>query len=138
MTTGEKKIWIGRYRTAKAAEKEIELEIEALESEWMFPSRKMDGMPTVQTGGRGKDLSEMAAECEPLWIMLKEQIRKRLQIYKEIVTTVEHSPLTETERAVLRYRYILCMRWEDIEEEMHMEKSWLHRIREAAVEKLAI
>lgn len=138
MTAEQKKIWLGRYRSARRAEKEIELEIEALEGEWIFPARKMDGMPAVNGGGKGRDLSDMAAEVEPLWNLLKEQQKKRLRIYREIVEAIEASPLTETERAVLRYRYILCMQWEEIETHMHMEKSWLYRIREAAVDKVKL
>lgn len=135
MTAEEKKIWIGRYRKAKDAEQEIMLEIEALEGEWIFPARQMDGMPR---GGSGRDLSDLAAAAEPLWIELKAQLQKRLEIYREIVQAIEASPMSETERAILRYRYILCLQWEEIEEQLHMEKSWLHRQRETAIEKLKI
>lgn len=135
MTAEEKKIWIGRYRKAKDAEKEIMLEIEALEGDWIFRARQMDGMPR---GGSSRDLSDLAAAAEPLWIELKAQLQKRLEIYREIVQAIEASPMSETERAILRYRYILCLQWEEIEEQLHMEKSWLHRQRETAIEKLKI
>ena len=111
------------------------LEIEALEGEWIFPARQMDGMPR---GGSSRDLSDLAAAAEPLWIDLKAQLQKRLEIYREIVQAIEASPMNDTERSILRYRYILCMRWEEIEEQMHMEASWLHRQRETAIEKLKI
>lgn len=138
MTTREKNEWLGRYRAARRAEKEIQMEIDAIEAEWIFPARKMDGTPAINGGGRKRDLSDMAADAEPLWKLLQAQKKKRIAIHKEIAEAVERSPLTENERAVLRCRYILCMQWEEIEDALAFEKSWLHRIRETAVDKLAI
>ncbi len=135
MTAEQKKEWLGRYRKAKIAENEIEMEIEEIENEYMIPAKRMDRMPR---GGQAKDLADMAAEMEPLFIKLKEQLGKRIEIYHEIVDAVEHSPISETQRAILRYRYILCLKWEEIEELLHTDRSWLHRQRETAIARLKI
>lgn len=135
MTTEEKKIWLGRYRKAKHMEEELEMEIEAVESSYIMPARRMDGMPR---GSEGNDLSNMAADIDDLIDKLKEQLSKRLEIYHEIVDAVEHSPISETQRAILRYRYILCMKWEEIATQVHVEESWMHRLRADAIEKLII
>lgn len=135
MTTEQKKAWLGRYRKAKIAEAEIEREIEEIENKYMIPARRMDGMPR---SGKGNDLADMVAAIDPLYEKLKEQLTKRIEIYHEIIDVVERAPINETQRAILRYRYILCLQWEEIEDLMHTDRSWLHRQREAAVEKLKI
>ena len=58
MTRKETFEWLDRYRLAKKAETEIELEIEMLENEYMIPAKRMDGMPR---GSGGKDLASFAA-----------------------------------------------------------------------------
>lgn len=135
MTMAEKKVWLNRYRKAKIVEDEINMEIEAIENKYMIPARRMDGMPR---SGNGSDLADMAAAVEPLLNELKGQLKVRAKIYREIVNVIEHSPISETQRAILRYRYIVCLQWEEIEDRMHMERSWMHRLREDAIGKLKI
>lgn len=136
MTAEQKKEWLSRYRQARYAEDEIMLEIESLEGQFMMPARPIDGMPK---GSGGSDLSGFAAAYDKLRTKLIAQYERRLEIYHEIVDVIEASTgLNETERSILRYRYILCMSWEDIEEQVHMERSWIHRIRNNAVDKLRV
>lgn len=136
MTAEQKKEWLSRYRQARYAEDEILLEIESLEAQFMMPARPLDGMPR---GSGGSDLSGFAAAYDKLRSQLMRQYDRRLEIYREIVDVIERSTgLNETERSVLRYRYILCMSWEDIVEQIHMERSWILRIRNNAVDKLSI
>ena len=136
MTAEQKKEWLSRYRQARYAEDEIRLEIESLEGQYMMPARPIDGMPK---GSGGSDLSGFAAAYDKLRTKLIAQYERRLEIYHEIVDVIEASTgLNETERSILRYRYILCMSWEDIEEQVHMERSWIHRIRNNAVDKLRV
>lgn len=136
MTAEQKKEWLSRYRQARYAEDEILLEIQSLESQFIMPARPLDGMPR---GSGGSDLSGFAAAYDKLRQKLIGQYEKRMEIYHEIIDVIEASSgLNETERSVLRYRYILCMKWEDIEEQIHIERSWIHRIRNNAVDKLRI
>lgn len=136
MTAEQKKEWLSRYRQARYAEDEIMLEIESLEGQFMMPARPLDGMPR---GSGGADLSGFAAAYDKLRTKLIRQYERRLEIYHEIIDVIEASTgLNETERSILRYRYILCESWEDIEEHVHMERSWIHRIRNNAVDKLRI
>ena len=134
MNTEQKKLWLARYRQARYAEKEILREIEELEGQFILPARPMDGMPRGSSGG--KDLSGFAAQYDKLRRKLLAQYEKRLHIYNEIVDAIEKSSLNETERSILRYRYILCLQWEQIEEAMHMDRTWMHRIRDRALMKL--
>ncbi|MBR3170303.1 MAG: hypothetical protein IKF22_03505 [Lachnospiraceae bacterium] len=136
MNAEQKKEWLSRYRQARYAEQEIALEIEQLEGQFIMPARPLDGMPH---GSGGTDLSGFAAAYDKLRSQLMRQYDRRLEIYREIVDVIERSTgLNETERSVLRYRYILCMSWEDIVEQIHMERSWILRIRNNAVDKLSI
>ena len=136
MTAEQKKEWLSRYRQARYAEQEIALEIKQLEGQFIMPARPLDGMPH---GSGGTDLSGFAAAYDKLRSQLMRQYDRRLEIYREIVDVIERSTgLNETERSVLRYRYILCMSWEDIVEQIHMDRSWILRIRNNAVDKLSI
>lgn len=136
MTAEQKKEWLSRYRQARYAEDEILLEIESLESQFMMPARPLDGMPR---GSGGSDLSGFAASYDKLWRKLVSQYESRVEIYREITDVIERSHgLNEVERSVLRYRYILCLSWEEIVEQIHMERSWILRIRNNAVDKLTI
>ncbi len=135
MTAEQKKEWLSRYRQARYAEHEIALEIEQLEGQFIMPARPLDGMPR---GSGETDLSGFAAAYDKLRRRLLSQYESRLQIYREIVDAVERSGLNEAERSILRYRYILCMSWEEIAERMTMDRSWVLRIRNNAVDKMRI
>lgn len=135
MNAEQKKEWLSRYRQARYAEQEIALEIEQLEGQFIMPARPLDGMPK---GSGGSDLSGFAAAYDKLRRRLLSQYESRLQIYREIVDAVERSGLNEAERSILRYRYILCLSWEEIAERMTMDRSWVLRIRNNAVDKMRI
>ena len=135
MTMREKKVWLNRYWNAKIMEDEIEMEIASIESEYMIPARRMDGMPR---SGKGRDLADMAAAVDPLVKELKEQKKARVKIHREIINVIEHSPISEKQRAILRYRYIECLKWEEIEDILNTDRTWLHRLREDAISKLKI
>ena len=135
MTMAEKKVWLERYRDAMIVEDEIKMEIEAIENRYMIPARRMDGMPR---SGKGSDLADMAAEVDPLLTELKGQLKAQAKIHKEIVNVIEHSPISKKQRLILRYRYIMCLKWEEIEERMNMDRTWMHRLREDAIGKLKI
>ena len=135
MTMAEKKVWLERYHDAMIAEEEIKMEIEAIESKYMIPARRMDGMPR---SGNGSDLADMAATVDPLLNELEEQRKAQVKIHREIVNVIEHSPISKRQRSILRYRYIMCLKWEEIEDRMHMDRTWMHRLREDAIGKLKI
>lgn len=110
-----KKEYLQSYRDAMIAETQIKEEIDQLRMDKMFPGLVQDGMPH---GSGGSDLSAYAAKLDELLIELKDQMDKRIQLRREIVKKIEAMD-SETEKAVLRYRYIHMLKWEEIAVKMH-------------------
>lgn len=109
-----KKAYLKRYHAAELAEQEIREEIDDLRMNKMFPALIQDGMPHGISCG---DLSAYAAQLDELLIELKEQMEKRIKIRREITEKIE-AMQDETEKTVLRLRYIHWMRWEQIADRM--------------------
>ena len=110
----KKKEYLKRYHGAVLAEKAIQQEIDELRMDKMFPMLIQDGMPHGSSCG---DLSEYAAQLDELLIELKEQREKRIKIRREITEKIE-AMQDETEKTVLRLRYIHWLKWEQIAERM--------------------
>lgn len=107
----DKKAYLRRYGAALRAEKQIEEEITQLRLDTMMPAIINDGMPHG-SGGCG-DLSGYAARVDELLQDLKDQMEKRIAIRREITQKIEEMS-NETEKMVLRYRYIHLLNWEEI------------------------
>lgn len=110
----KKKEYLRRYHAAELAEREIREEIDELRMDKMFPTLIQDGMPH---GSSSRDLSAYAAQLDELLVELKDQMEKRIRIRREITRKIE-SMQDETEKTVLRLRYIRWLRWEQIAERM--------------------
>ena len=110
----KKKEYLKRYHVAELAEKEIQEEIDDLRMNKMFPALIQDGMPH---GSSCMDLSEYAAQLDELLTELKDQMEQRIRIRREITQRIE-AMQDETEKTVLRLRYIHWLQWEQIAERM--------------------
>lgn len=110
----KKKEYLRRYHAAELAEREIREEIDDLRMNKMFPALIQDGMPH---GSSCMDLSEYAAQLDELLTELKDQMEQRIRIRREITQRIE-AMQDETEKTVLRLRYIHWLRWEQIAERM--------------------
>ena len=111
----KKKEYLKRYHSAVLAEKAIQQEIDELRMDKMYPMLIQDGMPHGSSCG---DLSEYAAQLDGLLADLKEQIEQMQD---------------ETEKTVLRLRYIHWLRWEQIAERMGYGWAQVHRIHGKAL-----
>lgn len=127
----KKKQYLLQYRDALRAEKQIEEEITQLRLDTMMPAVVNDGMPHG-SGGCG-DLSGYAAQVDELLQDLKEQMEKRIQIRREITQKIEKMP-NETEKMVLRYRYIHLLKWEEIAVKMCYSWKGIHKVHGRALQ----
>lgn len=125
----KKKEYLRRYHAAELAEREIREEIDDLRMNKMFPALIQDGMPHGSSSG---DLSAYAAQLDELLVELKDQMEKRIRIRREITRKIE-SMQDETEKTVLRLRYIHWMKWERIAERMGYSLKQIHRIHGMAL-----
>ena len=127
--TEKKKEYLKRYHVAELAEKEIQEEIDDLRMNKMFPALLQDGMPH---GSSCMDLSEYAAQLDELLTELKDQMEQRIRIRREITQRIE-AMQDETEKTVLRLRYIHWLQWEQIAERMGYGWTQVHRIHGRAL-----
>lgn len=125
----KKKEYLKSYRDAVIAETQIKEEIDQLRMDKMFPSLVQDGMPH---GSGASDLSAYAAKLDELLGELEEQMNERIQLRREIVRKIECME-SETEKAVLRYRYIHMLKWEEIAVKMSYAWQHIHRIHGKAL-----
>ncbi len=125
----EKKEYLKRYHAAVLAEKEIQEEIDQLRMDKMFPGMIQDGMPHGSSCG---DLSAYAVQLEELMDNLKAQMEQRIRLRKEITQKIEEMP-DETEKTVLRLRYIRWLKWEQIAGRMGYSWKQIHRIHGKAL-----
>lgn len=124
-----KKEYLKRYHAAEIAEEEIREEIDKLRLDKMFPTLIQDGMPHGSSAG---DLSAYAAQLDELLTELKDQMEQRIRIRREITRKIE-SMKDETEKTVLRLRYIHWLQWEQIAERMGYGWTQVHRIHGRAL-----
>ena len=125
-----KKEYLMRYRDAVRSEKQIEEEITRLRLDTMMPAVVNDGMP--HGSGIG-DLSGYAAAMDRLMNDLKERLEKRITIRREITQKIEKMP-NETEKMVLRYRYIHLLKWEEIAVKMCYSWKGIHKVHGRALQ----
>lgn len=130
----QKKEYLKSYRRAIKREQDILDEIQRLRLDKMFPSVVNDGMPH---GSSHSDLSDYAAILDEQIDLLKEERLEKVRYYQKIERQISQME-NEDEQEVLRLRYILGMKWEEVA--VKMDYSWrqIHRIHLAALLNLKI
>ncbi len=130
----QKKEYLKSYRRAIKREQDILDEIQRLRLDKMFPSVVNDGMPH---GSSHSDLSDYAAILNEQIDLLKEERLEKVRCYQKIERQIRQME-NEDEQEVLRLRYILGMKWEEVA--VKMDYSWrqIHRIHSAALLNLKI
>lgn len=130
----QKKEYLKSYRRAIKREQDILDEIQRLRLDKMFPPVVNDGMPH---GSSHSDLSDYAAILDEQIDLLKEERLEKVRCYQKIERQISQME-NEDEQEVLRLRYILGMKWEEVA--VKMDYSWrqIHRIHSAALLNLKI
>lgn len=131
-----KKAWLNRYLDSKRKEKELLLELEKLESDYILPSKVIDDMPHGSAGD--SDLSAFAAQYDHLYHKIKSQLRRSMIIYSQLVEAIDAMPTGEAPKTLLHYRYILGYTWERIAVEMNYSFRHVLRLHGEALSKFAI
>ena len=111
----QKKEYLKSYRRAIKREQDILDEIQRLRLDKMFPSVVNDGMPH---GSSHSDLSDYVAILDEQIELLKEERLERVRCYQKIERQIRQME-NEDEQEVLRLRYILGMKWEEVAVKMN-------------------
>lgn len=129
-----KKVYLSKFRESKEAVKRIEDQITALELYEASPKT----IDIEMHGSRArKDMSDYAAKKDELISKMMQARYMRVSTYTDIFQAIENVP-NERERQVLTYRYIKCLKWEEIAVEMHVEWAQVHRIHANALKHFKI
>ena len=130
----QKKEYLKSYRRAIKREQDILDEIQRLRLDKMFPSVVNDGMPH---GSSHSDLSDYAAILDEQIDLLKEERLERVRCYQKIERQIRQME-NEDEQEVLRLRYILGMKWEEVAVKMGYSWKQTHRIHSSALKNFKI
>lgn len=125
----QKKEYLKSYRRAIKREQDILDEIQRLRLDKMFPSVVNDGMPH---GSSHSDLSDYVAILDEQIDLLKEERLERVRCYQKIERQIRQME-NEDEQEVLRLRYILGMKWEEVAVKMGYSWKQTHRIHSSAL-----
>lgn len=125
----QKKEYLKSYRRTIKREQDILDEIQRLRLDKMFPSVVNDGMPH---GSSHSDLSDYAAILDEQIDLLKEERLERVRCYQKIERQIRQME-NEDEQEVLRLRYILGMKWEEVAVKMGYSWKQTHRIHSSAL-----
>ncbi len=136
MTYEEKKRWLWRYRDALRAEEELTQEIEQLQAEATRITPLLSDVP----GGGGADNAKLPKAVERI---VEAQQRLQYQINcaqaarTEIVDAI-NGLRNARAREILRRRYLLGERWEQIACVMYMDYRWTLKLHRKILDNLDI
>ena len=126
----QKKEYLKSYRRAIKREQDILDEIQRLRLDKMFPSVVNDGMPH---GSSHSDLSDYAVILDEQIELLKEERLEKVRCYQKIGRQIRQME-NEDEQEVLRLRYILGLKWEEVAVKMGSSWKQTHRIHSSALQ----
>lgn len=120
-----KKEYLRKYRNLQRKAKELQMEIEAIESRYTGQAVTYSDMPKApQSTG---DLSDMAAKVDELLTYLAQIQTATIEAYTNISYSIEQLD-NETEQLVLRLRYLAGLHWNDIATELHYAERTIYKI----------
>lgn len=128
----EKKEYLRSYQRAVRRERDIMEEIQQLRMEKMFPATRLEGV--TQAAGNS-DLSAYAAKVDDLIRKLQKEMLEKVHLRERIEKDISRLR-DEDERAVLRYRYIQGLKWEDVCDRIGFSWNHTHRIHAKALDHL--
>lgn len=135
MTYEEKVAWLRRYRQALRRQAELEQEVEQLDSAAKRVAPMLSGTPGGPGDGNAlpravENLLEAKAELEAQCDICGD-------IRREVVAAIDQVA-NQRDHEILRRRYILGRRWEEIAVEMHLEYRWVTRSHHKAVDRMIL
>lgn len=115
MTYDEKIAWLRRYQDSLRRERELEREVEQMETLATRVTPRLSGMPG---GGDGQSLPRAVEGIIRAKQELEAQINQCGAIRREVVAALEQID-NPRDHEILRRRYILGQKWEQIAVEMN-------------------
>lgn len=135
MDYGEKVAWLRRYQDSLRRELVLVQEIERLRAEAERVTPALTGLPG--SGPSADRLPRAVERIDEARQELAAQVERCQAARAEVAAAIGQ---TENPRAyeILRRRYLLGQRWEQIAADMRMDERWLRRLHRRAVERLTL
>lgn len=135
MTYEEKVRWLRRYQDSLRRERELAEEVEQLRARACKVTPSLTGMP----GGTcdGQSLPRAVESIVQAQQELQAQINQCGYIRREVVAALEQVT-NARDHEILRRRYLLGQKWEQIAVEMHLEYRWVTRRHRRTVESMIL
>lgn len=135
MTYEEKVRWLRRYLDALKLEVELRQELEAQRARACKTTAALTGMP-----GGGSDGQALPRAVESI-VAAQQELQAQINLCgatrREVVAALDQ--VTDArDHEILRRRYLLGQRWENIAVEMHIELRWIYRRHRRAVSELTM
>ena len=135
MTYEEKVRWLRRYRDAMRLEEELRQELEAQRARACKTTAALTGMPGG--GGDGQALPRAVESIIAAQQELQAQINVCGAVRREVVAALDQVA-DERDYEILRRRYLLEQRFEQIAVEMCLEYRWVRRRHKKAIVAMTI
>ena len=135
MPYDEKVRWLRRYQDSLRRERELAEELEQLNSRACKVTPALTGMPGGE--GDGQSLARAVESIVQAQQELDAQINQCGAIRREVVAAL-NQVTNPRDHEILRRRYILGLRWEEIAVEMHLEYRWVTRSHHRAVDRMIL
>ena len=135
MEYAEKVAWLRRYQDSLRRERVLAQEIERLRTEAEHITPLLTGMPG---GGKGADKLPRAVErIEQARAELAAQVEQCQRVRAEVAEVIEQ---VDNVRAleILRRRYMLGQRWEQIAADMRVDERWMRRLHHRTVDRMTL
>ena len=135
MTYEEKVAWLRRYRQALRRQAELEQEVEQLDSAAKRVTPMLSGMPGGQ--GDGNTLPRAVETLLEAKAELEAQCDICGDIRREVVAAIDQVT-NPRDQEILRRRYILGQKWEQIAVEMELDARWVRRLNRKSLETMSM
>ena len=135
MTYEEKVRWLWRYRDALKLEGELRQELEAQRARACKTTAALTGMP-----GGGSDGQALPRAVESI-VAAQQELQAQINLCgatrREVVAALDQ--VTDTrDHEILRRRYLLGQRFEEIAVDMMLDYRWVRRLHKRAVNILTL
>lgn len=135
MEYAEKVAWLRRYQDSLRRERVLAQEIERLRTEAEHITPLLTGMPG---GGQSADKLPRAVErIDQARAELAAQVEQCQRIRAEVEGVIEQEENVRC-REILRRRYILGQRWEQIAADMRVDERWMRRLHHRTVDRMTL
>ena len=135
MTYADKIRWLRRYGDARRQQRVLEKEIEALRSDAERVTPLLGALPGwAGEGGRVPRAVEAILEAQA---QLRAQCDQCAAVRAEVESAIARVP-GQRDQELLRRRYILGQKWENIAVEMVVDLRWIYRMHKRVVNDMEL